>query len=163
MAKIYYTKDVDRRYSYTAHGQLKLDFDGINETFAGDKNQCNLILLDNKQVNILLILIDHFLTQYKTWGIKHKDNQSKWNEIEAWYDELEHDLMSGCDLKELLQRLDNLTQVAIGSNLGLPVDIIIDGVTKTIDFTGKGLGVNLDKLVKVQEKINEIEGGEVVP
>lgn len=123
-----------------APGGFELDWDELNTIY--DQPQCYLVALDGKQIAVILALFK-FLKFHWLWGFQPRvtwdaATTQKWDDISAFVAEMEHCLMSGCSVTDLVTAVRELTAV-IGSQ---SVDFT-QPIPDQVDYTEAGIARRL--------------------
>lgn len=97
-----------------AHDQYIPHFAGLGwaellEFWPDEDNRCYLVALDNRQISVLLSLLDQVAWAWWLWNIS-TDNETAGHAINDFTDELKDCLMSGCNVSDLVATVEDLTE-----------------------------------------------------
>ena len=96
-------------YIYTPGLQFYLDYNKLTTEYP---DSCVLVALTEQDIHLLLLLLD-LTSFYKIWGFEHKRDwdsadQTAWDTIEAFTNNLRLCLMSGCQVSDLITAINGV-------------------------------------------------------
>ncbi len=179
------TKHNSQDYNFVPGNALALNWSNLVKMFNDDEgtNPCYLVLLDMRQISFILSHVDRFPLYHWIWGLPSPrakwDDQKKeeWSEISDFVATTRECLTMGCELEELLSRLDNLTatqRMMVAAIIGERVDLASD-MPVEVDYTESGLvpallatsdsedlDAKIENIEKILDAIQIILGGAAI-
>jgi hypothetical protein len=124
----------------STHEDLEFDSEAMSSIF--EETDCWLVALDDWEIALVLssLRYAHFSRRWRNLG------DHTWDEIEASITQLEHCLMAGCNVGELLDKFDTLneTLTTLAGRFVTPEDKCIAEVVEDLELTCGDTTVNFD-------------------
>lgn len=160
--KTKYASDLKPKdYTFHPSKPFQLSLSKLKEIYPDALNNCHLVALDQRQINVLLAMASVFPKFYWVWGLKSPQSSwdqatwDLWAEIETFVSEMETCLMSGCDLNEWLKQQRMLTAAIVGEAVDLtdPLQLSPDAVDFTAGSATPGLVPKIDQMLNVDRSL----------